>query len=337
MIERKVPPGKRRVALKKCLNRAGYARILECHSGLSGIIAEAAKVDIGGKALGFDGLWESSLTDSGTKGLPDASIVGFDSRIHTVNEIMSVTSKPIIVDGDTGGEPCQFEYLVQNLERLGVSAVVIEDKVYPKRNSLDSSANQDLEDPRVFAEKIIAGKEVGVTNGFMIIARLESLIAGAGIDDALDRAEKYIVAGADGIMIHSNKPEPDEILEFAGAYQGLCDRVGRRPALVCVPTTYNTISDAQLASKGFNIIIHANHMLRAAYKGMEEVAASILANGRSFEADRICAPVPDVLSSVGFHRITQKDRERAETRRQEDARWDRTAISAGQPAQKDGR
>ena len=337
MIEKKVPPGKRRVALKKCLDRKGYARILECHSGLSGIIAEVAQVEIAGKTVGFDGLWESSLTDSGTKGLPDASIVGFDSRIHTVNEIMSVTSKPVIVDGDTGGEPCQFEYLVQNLERLGVSAVIIEDKVYPKRNSLDASANQDLEDPRVFAEKIIAGKEAAVTNGFMIIARLESLIAGTGIGDALHRAEKYIAAGADGIMIHSNKPEPDEILEFAGAYQRLCDRVGRRPVLVCVPTTYNTISDAQLVSKGFNIIIHANHMLRAAHKGMAEVAASILTNGRSFEADRICAPVPDVLSAVGFHRIIQKDRERAETRRQEDSLWERAAVPVGQPGRKDGR
>lgn len=335
MIEKRVSHWERLGALKKCIDRKGYARILESHSGLSGIIAEAARVDVGGKIVEFDGLWESSLTDSATKGLPDASIVGYDSRMHTINEILSVTSKPLIVDGDTGGEPAQFEYLVQNLERLGVSAVIIEDKVYPKRNSLDSSARQDLENPSCFAEKIRAGKDVVVTNGFMIISRLESLIARAGIQDALDRAEIYILAGTDGIMIHSSKSDPDEILEFASAYQKLCHRLGRRPVLVCVPTTYNTISDAELVASGFNIVIHANHMLRAAYKGMTEVAANILAHGRSFEADPVCAPVPEVFSAVGFDRIIRKDQERASTRRRVEADFNRAAIPAVRPRPKD--
>ena len=314
IVEKRVTPSERVSALKQCIDRKGVARILEAHNGLSGILAENARVKQNGKTLEFDGLWESSLTDSASKGMPDASIVGFDSRIQTIDEILNVTSKPIIVDGDTGGEPAQFEYLVQHLERLGVSAVIIEDKIYPKRNSLDAAANHDLEDPVSFAEKIQAGKEVALSADFMIISRLESLISGAGVADALDRAEQYIRAGTDGVMIHSNKSDPREILEFADGYKGLCSRLGRRPVLVSVPTTYNTLSDAELVDNGFNIIIHANHMLRAAYKAMEEVAATILAGGSSLAADPVCAPVSDIFTSVGHDRITRKDRERTTSR-----------------------
>ena len=327
--EKMVTPGERLRALKESIDRKGFVRILEAHNGLSGIIAEQAQIRHNGQVLEYDGLWESSLTDSAIKGLPDASIVGCDSRAHTIDEILNVTSKPIIVDGDTGGEPAQFEYLVRNLERLGVSAVIIEDKVYPKRNSLDPSANQDLEDPSIFAEKIKAGKEVAISDHFMIISRLESLIAGTGLRDALDRAEQYILAGTDGIMIHTNKPDPREILDFADAYQGLCRRLGRRPLLVSVPTTYNTIADVELAAKGFNIIIHANHLLRAAYKAMTEAACNILSNGRSLEADPLCAPVKEIFSTVGFDRITRKDRERAEARRLVEAERDGAAVTSG--------
>lgn len=306
-----ITPGERLRALRECIDRKGFARLLEAHSGLSAIIAENARVEKSGLGVEFDGLWESSLTDSARKGLPDASIVGFDSRTHTVDEILNVTTKPIIVDGDTGGEPAQFEYLVKHLERLGVSGVIIEDKVFPKRNSLDGSASQTLEDPVIFADKICCGKEVTATPDFMIIARLESLIAGAGLDDALDRADQYIRAGADGIMIHSSKREADEVLAFADAYGPLCRRLGKRPALVCVPTTYNSITDLELSARGFDIIIHANHMLRAAYKAMSQVALTILESGRSMEADPLCAAVPEIFSSVGFDRITEKDRERS--------------------------
>ena len=311
-LERSVRPWERLRALRECLDRKGFARILEAHSGLSGIIAERATVQKDGEVIAYDGIWESSLTDSATKGLPDASIVGYDSRVHTIDEILSVTTKPIIVDGDTGCEPAQFEYLVKRLERLGVSAVIIEDKVYPKRNSLDLSANQELEAPAVFADKIKAGKEVTVTDEFMVIARLESLIAGKGVQDALERAERYILAGVDGIMIHSNKRGPDDILSFAEAYRPLCEGLGRRPALVCVPTTYNTIAEAELIASGFNIIIHANHLLRAAYKAMSEVARTILMSARSLEADSLCAPVPEIFSSVGYDRIIRRDQERSE-------------------------
>jgi len=311
-LENKITPGERLRTLRDRIARNGFVRILETHSGLSGIIAENARVEKDGAVLEFDGFWESSLTDSATKGLPDASIVGNDSRLHTIDEILNVTTKPIIVDGDTGGDTAQFEYLVRNLERLGVSAVIIEDKVYPKRNSLDASSSQDLEDPAVFAHKISAGKEIAVTDDFMVIARLESLIAGKGIPDALERAEQYILAGADGIMIHSSKNDPDEILSFARAYGPLCQWLGRRPVLVCVPTTYNTITEADLIASGFNIIIHANHMLRAAYKAMSEVARTILMSGRSLEADQLSTTVAEIFSSVGYDRIVRKDQERSD-------------------------
>jgi phosphoenolpyruvate phosphomutase len=303
-------PGERLQALRERLNDKGFARIIEAHSGLSGIIAERAQVEKNGACLEFHGLWESSLTDSASKGYPDASIVGYDSRLHTINEILNVTMKPIIVDGDTGGDPTQFAYFVKHLERLGVSAVIIEDKVYPKRNSLDASARQDLEDPVVFADKIQAGKAVTLTDAFMIIARLESLVAGKGLQDAQARAEQYILAGVDGIMIHSNQQDPTDILAFAAAYGPLCQRLGRRPTLVCVPTTYNTLTEADLIAHGFNIIIHANHLLRAAYKAMYNAARTILASGRSLEVDPLCAPVTDIFSSVGFDDIKQQDRER---------------------------
>ena len=320
-----ITPGERLRALKNCIERKGFARIMESHSGLSGIIAERARVEKGGQVIEYDGLWESSLTDSATKGLPDASIVGYDSRTHTIDEILNVTTKPIIVDGDTGCEPAQFEYLVKHLERLGVSGVIIEDKVFPKRNSLDASATQVLEDPRVFAEKIECGREVTATDDFMIIARLESLIAGMGMDDALARAELYARAGADGIMIHSSKRDPGEILEFAEAYGGICRRLKKRPALVCVPTTYNSITDLELAARGFNIIIHANQLLRAAYKAMNEVAVAILESGRSMEVDPLCAPVRDIFSSVGLDRINQRDRERSRRLNDQDGQEDTAA------------
>ena len=324
-----ITPSARVSALKACIDRKGFARVLEAHSGLSGIIAECAKVQQDGHVIEYDGLWESSLTDSGTKGLPDASIVGPDSRAHTIDEILNVTTKPIMVDGDTGGDATQFEYLVRRLERLGVSAVVVEDKVYPKRNSLDTSASQELENPAVFAEKIEAGKAAVISDDFMIIARLESLIAGAGLRDAVERAERYILAGADGIVIHSYKRKPDEVLAFAEIYEGICRRVGRRPILVSIPTNYNTITDAELAANGFNVIIHANHLLRSAYKAMIEAANTILASGRSLEADSLCATVPEIFSCVGLDRVSQRDQERSKVPRTSEVPQDVAALPKG--------
>ncbi len=306
----RVNPTERLSALKKILDSKGFARVLEAHSGLSGIVAERTQVKSpDGTLKEFDAIWESSLTDSATKGLPDASIVGTESRIHTINEILQVTTKPLIVDGDTGGEIAQFEFMVSSLERIGVSAVIIEDKVFPKRNSLDASASQELEDPERFAAKISAGKAATVSPDFMIISRLESLIAGYGVDDALKRAEVYINAGTDGIMIHSNKPQPEDLFSFVERYEKLCKSLGKRPALVSVPTTYNQYKEEELSSLGFDIVIHANHQLRASYKAMHETATMILESERSMEADSSIASVKEVFSVVGFDRVVSDDRE----------------------------
>jgi phosphoenolpyruvate phosphomutase len=308
-MESKVTSWQRIPALKNIIARKGMARLLEAHSGLSGIIADTARVERDGAVLEYDGLWESSLTDSASKGLPDASIIGYESRMHTIDEILYVTTKPMVVDGDTGGEPAQFAYLVKHLERRGVSGVIIEDKVYPKRNSLDAAADQSLEDPAVFANKIRAGQAAKLLGEFWVIARLESLIAGVGVRDALRRAEQYIDAGVDGIMIHSAKKDPQEIFAFVEAYDRLCRGLSRRPVLVSVPTVYNTVTDTELADRGFNVIIHANHLLRSAYRAMIEAAETILTAGRSLEADPLCTPVSKIFHAVGFDRITERDRE----------------------------
>ena len=305
----KTTPDSRRNKLKQLLIKKNFLRIIEVHSGLSAIIAESMFIEKMNNKIEFDGFWESSFTDSAVKGLPDAEIVGNYSRLHTIDEIFNVTSKPMIVDGDTGGSSSQFEYFVRQLERLGVSAVIIEDKIFPKRNSLDQDASQVLDDPVIFSQKIIRGKAAQITQNFMIIARLESLIAGFGIEDALNRAKMYIEAGADGIMIHSKSEHPNQVIEFAEKYNTLCKKIGHRPYLVCVPSTYNLIQDESLAEYGFNIIIHANHLLRASVKAMKNVALMLLSNDRGFEVETVCTPVKDVFSQVGFDVIKSKDLE----------------------------
>lgn len=306
-------PEQRRGMLKALLKKGRLVRVLEAHSGLSGIIANDVKIE--GRSKGnpvvmeFDALWESSLTDSASKGHPDIEVVSFDSRLHTIHEILSVTRKPMIVDGDTGGDPNNFEYVVSKLERAGVSAVIIEDKVFPKRNSLESGALQTLQEPEVFAQKIRRGKSVQMTEDFMIIARLESLIAGLSVENALERARTYLKAGADGIMIHSKSSSPDEILDFSKRYQSLLRELEMDKPLVCVPTTYNGITEDELKAEGFNIVIYANHLLRAGYKTMMEVAKTILLNQRSFEAGPLCAPVREIFKAVGFLDVKEKDRQ----------------------------
>lgn len=303
-----ITPGDRLKLLREKVRQNGFVRIIEAHSGISALVGEATRVQTGTGIVEYDGIWESSLTDSASKGFPDVELIGLESRIHTINEILEVTQKPLIVDGDTGRSPIEFEFLVRRLERMGVSAVIIEDKVFPKRNSLDTSANQTLEAPNLFAQKIQRGKSQVLTDDFMIIARLESLIAGTGLEDALFRAEIYIRAGVDGIMIHSQQAEPDEILAFGAAYGPLCENLGVRPPLVCVPTTYNTITDQELAGHGFNVMIHANHLLRASYKAMEEAALSILRHDRSNEVEAICTPTSTIFQVVGFDRVKELDR-----------------------------
>ncbi len=295
------------------LSKGQLVRVMEAHNGLSGIVANNVKIEgqSGNSSVTqeFDAIWESSLTDSSSKGHPDIEVISFDSRLHTINEILAVTQKPMIVDGDTGGDPNNFEYTVSKLEKAGVSAVIIEDKVFPKRNSLESGTQQTLEDPDQFAQKIRRGKKIQLTDDFMIIARLESLIAGLSMENALERARIYLKAGADGIMIHSKSKSPDEILEFSVAYKKILQDLELDKPLICVPTTYNSITEDELKAAGFNIVIYANHLLRAAYKTMLETARTILLNQRSLEADPLCAPVREIFKTVGFLDVKEKDQQ----------------------------
>ena len=306
-------PEQRRGKLKALLETGRTVRVLEAHNGLSGIIANTVEVtgESDGQlvALQFDAIWESSLTDSASKGHPDIEVVTFDSRLHTINEILAVTDKPMIVDGDTGGDANTFEYTVSKLERAGVSAVIIEDKVFPKRNSLEAGVQQNLQEPEVFAQKIRRGKSVQKSSEFMIIARIESLIAGKSMEDALNRATQYLRAGVDGIMIHSKSKDPGEILEFAEKYQIILQDLKLNKPLVCVPTTYNKITEDELSAAGFDIIIYANHLLRSAYLAMTETAKTLLRNQRSLEADPLCTPVREIFKTVGFLEVKEKDQQ----------------------------
>ena len=305
-------PETRRSKLKKLLDEGKTVRVLEAHNGLSGIIANNARVEGQSHELPvhreFDAIWESSLTDSASKGHPDIEVVSFDSRLQSINEILAVTQKPMIVDGDTGGDANHFEYMVTKLERAGVSAVIIEDKIFPKRNSLESGVQQTLQEPEVFGQKIRRGKNIQISTDFMIIARLESLIAGKNVDDALVRARIYLEAGADGVMIHSKEKDPAQIMEFAERYHKMTQEIGWNKPMVCAPTTYNALTEDELRAAGFRIVIYANHLLRSANKAMEETARTILLNQRSFEADPMCSPVREIFKTVGFLDVKEKDK-----------------------------
>lgn len=288
-------PDVRRAKLRKLLKLKPYLRVLEASNGLTGLIVENTKVKNGMYVKEFDAMWVSSLCDSSFKGKPDIELVDLTSRIHTINEIMEVTTKPIILDGDTGGRIEHFVYNVKTLERLGVSALIIEDKTGLKQNSLfGTDAVQTLDDPHAFAMKINAGKHAQVTRDFMIIARLESLIAGAGVDDALMRAKVYLKAGADGIMIHSKQKDGQEIADFLSRFRDYAPNV----PVVLVPTSYNHLTEEQLCEMGGNIIIYANHLLRSAYPAMLRTAESILEHGRSKETDEMCMPIKEVLRLI---------------------------------------
>ena len=290
-----VTPEYRQKKLKRLLELKKIVRVIEAHNGLSALIAEKTNIVVNREKREFDAIWESSLTDSSSKGKPDIEIVDFTSRTQTINEILEVTKKPMIVDGDTGGLTEHFEHMVKTLERLGVSAVIIEDKTFPKRNSLVEDASVHIqEEPDKFCEKIRAGAHARVTQDFMIIARIESLIIKRDLKDALQRAKKYIEAGADAIMIHSKDKDSKQIKDFCKAYKCFENKV----PLVAVPTTYNIITEDELAELGVNIVIYANHLLRSGYKAMNEVATKILENKRSYETNEDCYPVKELLKLI---------------------------------------
>ena len=295
--ERNLSPDERRGTLRNLIQHKKPIRALEASNGLTGLIVENTQINDPeqGKIIEFDAMWISSLTDSTFKGKPDIELVDLTSRINTINEIMEVTSKPIILDGDTGGKIEHFIYNVKTLERMGVSAIIIEDKKGLKRNSLyGTSVKQELEEPEEFARKITAGKKALSTRDFLIFARLESLIAGYDVDHAISRAQIYLQAGADGIMIHSKSKDGKDIIEFINQFRSF----DTTTPVIVVPTTYNHIHDDELAQMGANIVIHANHMLRSAYPAMLNAAKSILQSGRSLEADEYCLPIKEVLELI---------------------------------------
>ena len=280
---------------RRLLESKPVVRGIEVHNGITGLIVEHASVKRNNVNEEFDFMWLSSLTDSTARGKPDTELVDSSTRLSTIHDVLEITTKPLVYDGDTGGLAEHFPYTVRTLERLGVSAVIIEDKQGLKKNSLFGTAvKQELADPKAFAEKIRAGKKAQITPDFMVIARLESMIAGKGVKDALKRAQVYIDAGADGIMVHSKEKDPKEVLEFCRAYK----KFKKKVPLVAVPSTYHTITEAELKKAGVSVVIYANHLLRSAYPAMLKTAETILNHGRATEAQEYCMPISEILTLI---------------------------------------
>jgi len=287
-----ITTGLRLKRLRQLLNAKPLIKIMEVHNALSGLIVENTKTK---DNLSYDGMWSSSLTDSTSKGKPDIEAVDLTARLNTINEIFEVTTKPLIFDADTGGKIEHFEFTVRSLERVGVSAVIIEDKTGLKKNSLFGNEVAQTQDTiENFCAKIKAGKKAQISKDFMIIARIESLILEKGIKDALTRAFAYVQAGADGIMIHSRQKSPDEIIEFVKKFR---EKNSNTP-IVVVPTSFNSVTTDEFEKIGVNVVIYANHMLRAAYPGMKKVAEMILENKRSLEAEPYCMPIKEILNLI---------------------------------------
>ena len=290
-----ITPDIRRATLRKLIEAKNISRFLEAHNPISALIGENTYVQKNGKRIGFDGFWSSSLTDSTMMGKPDNESVDISQRIQGVNQIFDVTTKPLIFDGDTGGKIEHFEMKIKSAERLGISAIIIEDKTGLKKNSLfKNTKDQTQEDKKKFAEKISIGKKAQSSKEFMIIARIESFILGKGLKDAIDRAHAYVKAGADGIMIHSKSQDPKEIFQFTKLFRKSYKNI----PLISVPSSYNHVKEKELQKNGFNVVIYANHMLRAAYPAMRNVALDILNNSRSKEADKKLLGIKEILNLI---------------------------------------
>ena len=288
-------PEFRRARLKKLLKLRPIVKAIEVHSGLTGLLAEKTVVEHNGELDQFDAMWISSLCDSTAKGKPDIELVDMTSRFRTIDDVMEVTTKPIIFDGDTGGLAEHFVYTVRSLERMGVSAVIVEDKTGLKKNSLFGTEVKQTQDSiEHFCEKIAAGKKVQLTDDFMIIARIESLILEKGQEDALKRARAYVRAGADGIMIHSRKKDPAEIYAFCDAFR----REDKTTPIVVVPTSFNAATEAELASHGVNVVIYANQLTRSAFPAMQKTAEDILRYHRAKEVDDRLMPVKQIITLI---------------------------------------
>ncbi len=288
-------PDMRRGRLKKLLSMKGLVTAMEAHSGITGLIVEKSKVLQNGKTYQFDAMWVSSLCDSTAKGKPDIELVDMTSRFRTIDDIMEVTTKPIIFDGDTGGLTEHFVYTVKTLERMGVSMVIIEDKTGLKKNSLFGTEVVQTQDSiENFSEKIKQGKKAQKTKDFMICARIESLILERGMDDALERAFAFSAAGADAIMIHSRKKDPAEIFEFAEKFR----QRNKHTPLVVVPTSFNTVTEQEFEARGINIVIYANQLTRSGFPAMQKAAETILTNHRAKETDDMCMSIKDIITLI---------------------------------------
>ena len=295
MHDKLAMPEFRRKRLRQLLQLRPIVKALEVHSGITALIAEKTIVQNKEELDQFDAMWISSLCDSTAKGKPDIELVDMSSRIRTIDDVMDVSTKPIILDGDTGGLIEHFVYNVRTLERLGVSAIIIEDKTGLKKNSLFGNDVEQTQDSIAhFCEKIQAGKQAQLSEDFMIIARIESLILEKGIADALQRAYAYVAAGADGIMIHSRQKTPDEIFAFCDAFR----QKDKNTPIVVVPTSYHSVLEEQLAAHGINIVIYANQLTRSAFPAMQETAASILKHHRAKEADAQLMSIKDIITLI---------------------------------------
>jgi len=288
-------PEFRRKRLRQLIEMTPVVKAMEAHSGLTGLIVEKTVVEHEGKLDQFDAMWISSLCDSTAKGKPDIELVDMTSRFRTIDDIMEVTTKPIIFDGDTGGLTEHFVYTVRSLERMGVSAVIIEDKKGLKKNSLfGTEVEQTQASIEEFSEKIVAGKEAQLTGDFMIIARIESLILEKGMEDALARARAFVKAGADGIMIHSRKKDPAEILEFCDKFR----EENTKTPIVVVPSSFNTITEDELSAHGVNVVIYANQLTRSAFPAMQKTAEDILRYHRAKEVDDRLMPIKEIITLI---------------------------------------
>ena len=295
ILEIGVLPQNRLSRLKRLISSKNIVRILESHNSLTGLIIENLKIEKKGKNMEFDGMWSSSLTDSATKGLPDNSSLSFSARISSLNDLMDVTTKPVVFDADNGGQIEHLPYLIRSLERSGVSAIIMEDKIGLKKNSLFKNQSGTKQDkPNIFAKKIKRICNSRQSNDFMVIARIESFIVGKGLNDALKRAEIYSKAGADAILIHSKEKTPFEIFSFAKKFRKSKNFV----PLVSVPSTYSKVYEKDLIKNGFKIVIYANHLLRAAYPAMQFAAKKILENSRSFEIEKKIIPIKEIINLI---------------------------------------
>ncbi len=290
-MHKQILPENRRRILKNLLQSTDRPiRLMEAHNGISSHIVEAANFQ--GKK--FDGIWVSGLTETASKAIPDIELEGLLPRIEKVQEMAKVTNLPIVFDGDTGGTVEQFQYTVSMLESIGVSAVIIEDQAFPKKNSYLDCKEQALENSDVFANKIKAGCQARSSDDFLIFARTESLVVGLGVEEALKRAKKYVEAGAHAFLIQSKSPTGEEVFQFASQYK----KLGLNAPLICIPTTYNHVLESELHGHGFQVIIHANQLLRAAHKAMSEAAVAILRESRSKEAEQMCTPLAELLNII---------------------------------------